>query len=227
MATAATTTAFDLWRAITVGYASSYLRRGPTDMPCGFHYAALGVGALPGVTDPVARAAWWADASGIPPGNGVGLFGGVGVSPDPTLNGEDCLRTLWTGDHRDAKALHASVAATAPTLPRVDLPLWVVHGASDGLLPTTFTSEPNVAWLRAEGRHPLYWKVPYAQHFDAFLALPGFGDRHVPLLPYGYAALDHLWAHLYEGAAWPHALPAPTTRPRGAGPLERQALGLS
>ncbi|MEO8779806.1 MAG: 3-hydroxybutyrate oligomer hydrolase family protein [Rhodanobacter sp.] len=226
MATAATTTAFDLWRVITAGYASSYLRRAPADMPCGFHYAALGTAALPGVTDPVARAAWWADASGIPPGSGVGLFGGVSVSPDPTLSGEDCLRALWTGDDHDAPILHASVSATAVTVPRVDLPLWVIHGASDGLLPTAFTSEPYVAWLREHGRQPLYWKVAYAQHFDAFLVLPGFGDRHVPLLPYGYAALDRLWAHLYEGAAWPREVSTPTARPRGKGVLKRQALGL-
>jgi hydroxybutyrate-dimer hydrolase len=225
MATAASTTAFDLWRVIAAAYASSYLRRGPVDMPCGFHYAALGIGALPGMTDPVARAAWWADASGIPPGNGVGLFGGISVSPDPGLIGEDCLRALWTGEDRDAQALRTAVAATAAALPRADLPLWVVHGTSDGLLPTTFTSEPYVEWLREHGRHPLYWKVPYAQHFDAFLALPGFGDRHVPLLPYGYAALDCLWAHLHEGAAWPRELPTPAAQPRGAGALTRHALG--
>ncbi|HEV7122153.1 MAG TPA: 3-hydroxybutyrate oligomer hydrolase family protein [Rhodanobacter sp.] len=226
MATAATTTALDLWRAITAGYASAYLRRGPADMPCGFHYAALGVGVLPGMTDPVARAAWWADASGIPPGNGVALFGGICVSSDPSLSGEDCLRALWAGEDRDAQALRAAVAATAAALPRVDLPLWIVHGASDGLLPTAFTSDPYVAWLRGQGQQPLYWKVAHAQHFDAFLALPGFGARHVPLLPYGYAALDRLWAHLHDGAAWPRELPTPASRPRGAGPLERGALGL-
>ncbi len=226
MATAASTTAFDIWRVVAAGYASSYLRRGATDMPCGFHYAAMGAGALPGVTDPLARATWWSDASGIPPGNGVGLFGGVNVSPDPTLIGEDCLRALWTGDDHHSQMLHASIAATAVRLPRVDLPLWVVHGASDGLLPTAFTSEPYVAWLRGQGRHPLYWKVPYAQHFDAFLVLPGFGDRHAPLLPYGYAALDHLWAHLYEGGGWPSEVPTPAAQPRGVGALEWQALGL-
>jgi len=68
--------------------------------------------------------------------------------------------------------------------------------------------------------------VPYAQHFDAFLALPGFGEKHVPLLPYGYAALDRLWAHLYAGAAWPTVLSTPSAQPRGAGPLERAALAL-
>ena len=212
--------------ASTTGYASAYLRRGPADMPCGFHYAPTGVGVLPGVTDPVARAAWWADASGIPPGNGVGLFGGVNVSPDPTLVGEECLRALWTGDEPAAQMLQASVAATAAKLPRADLLLWVVHGADDGLLPTAFTSEPYVAWLREEGRRPLYWKVPHAQHFDAFLPLPGFGERHLPLLPYGYAALDRLWAHLYEGAAWPASVPTPAGHPRGARALTREALGL-
>ena len=226
MSTAASTTAFDLWRAIAAGYASAYLRRGATDMPCGFHYAAIGVGGLPGVADPVTRATWWADGSGIPPGNGIGLFGGVNVSSDPTLIGSECLRALWTGDDHESQALHASVAATAARLPRRDLPLWVLHGAGDGLLPTAFSSEPYVAWLRDEGRRPIYWKVPHAQHFDAFLALPGFGEHHVPLLPYGYAALDRLWAYLYEGAAWPLDAPVPAAQPRGAGPLQRAALGL-
>jgi hydroxybutyrate-dimer hydrolase len=226
MNTAASTTTFDLWRVIAAGYASSYLRRGAADMPCGFHYAAIGVGGIPGVADPVTRAAWWADGAGIPPGNGIGLFGGMSVSPDPTLVGSECLRALWTGDGHESQALHASVAATAAKLPRTDLPLWVVHGASDGLLPTAFSSEPYVAWLREERRAPIYWKVPYAQHFDAFLALPGFGEDHVPLLPFGYAALDRLWMHLYEGATWPTDVPTPVARPRGAGALERSTLGL-
>jgi hydroxybutyrate-dimer hydrolase len=71
----------------------------------------------------------------------------------------------------------------------------------------------------------VYWRVPHAQHFEAFLALPGFGDRYVPLLPYGHAALDALWSHLAEGMPMPHARRFATT-PRGTGSLERAALGL-
>jgi hydroxybutyrate-dimer hydrolase len=223
---AATTTAFDLWRAIAAAYASAYLRRGATDMPCHFRYAAIGAGGLPGVADPATRAAWWADGAGIPPGNGIGLYGGTDLSVDPTLPGALCLRALWNGNGVDAHALRAAVAATAVRLPRKSLPLWVLHGADDGLLPTAFTSDPYVAWLRREGRAPLYWKVPHAQHFDAFLPLPGFGERHVPLLPYGYAALDRLWAHLYERQPWPADLPTPAARPRGAGMLDRARLAL-
>lgn len=138
---------------------------------------------IPGVNDPLARVAWWADAAGVPPGNGVGLVGGTDFSADPTLPGLRCLRALWQGDDADARALHQSVAALTAGLPRTEMPIWVVHGADDGLLPTAFTSEPCVAWLREQGRTPRYWKIPHAQHFDAFLALPGFGDVHAPLLP--------------------------------------------
>jgi len=226
MATAASTTSFDLWRVIVAGYASSYARTGATDMPCGFHYITIDKDNHPAPADAATRAAWWADGSGIPPGNGIALRGGMDTSDDPTLAGLDCLRQLWTGDGAEARALHASVAATAVKLPRADLPLWVLHGAGDGLLPTAFSSEPYVAWLRREGREPLYWRVPYAQHFDAFLAVPGFGAAHVPLMPYGYVALDRMWAHLFEGAAWPKTLPTPAATARGEGELRREMLDL-
>ena len=226
IATGASSTAFDVWRAVAAGYASAYLRRGVGHMPCGYSYRGVAAAGSPGPVDPAAEASWWADASGIPPGNGVALAGGTDASADPALPGLRCLRALWTGDGEDARTLHASVASLAARLPRARLPIFVLHGAADGLLPTAFTSEPYVAWLRAEGRRPLYWKVPAAQHFDAFLALPGFGDRHVPLLPYGYAALDRLWAHLHAGRPWPDQLPTPAARPRGAAALTREQLDL-
>ena len=225
MATAASSTALDLWRVISAAYASAYLRRGADNMPCGYRYAAIANGK-PGLADEATRASWWADGSGIPPGNGIGLFGGTDESVDPQLVGIECLRKLWTSDDADARALHTSVQALAAQLPRKDLPMWVLHGADDGLLPNAFTSEPYVAWLRAEGRQPLYWKVPHAQHFDAFLALPGFGEKHLPLLPYGYAALDRLWAHLFQAQHWPTELPAPAGTARGTGALQASMLGM-
>ena len=224
MATAAATTAFDLWRALAAGYASAYLRRAADAMPCGFRYAALAPG---GVADAITRALWWANGTGIPPGDGIGLLGGIEAAADPTWKGCQQLRTLWTGDGDESHELHASVAATAAQLPRADLPLWIVHGAADGLLPIAFSSGPYVDWLRVHGRQSLHWPIPHAQHFDAFLALPGFGDRYVPLLPYGYAALDRLWRHLYEGQPWPSSVRVPAAQPRGLAPLTRAQLALS
>ena len=101
----------------------------------------------------------------------------------------------------------------------------MIHGSSDGLLPAALSSAAYVDWLRANGRDATYWPIAHAQHFDAFLALPGFGERYVPLLPYGYAALDAVWRHLTQGATLrPGEIPI--TRPRGAGPLDASHLGL-
>jgi hydroxybutyrate-dimer hydrolase len=227
LATAASSTALDLWRAIAVTYASAYARTDAAHMPCGYrfdtHDATTG---MPRAATPAERAAWWSDAAGIAPGAGV-LIGETmaGDATDPALRGLLCLRALWSGSGAMADQVRASVAATAVRLPRADLPLWIIHGQEDGLLPMAFTSAPYVDWLRENGRAPLFWPIAHAQHFDALLAVPGFGDRYVPMLPYGYAALDRMWAHLVDGAALaPGATPA--AQPRGAGKLDGGHLGM-
>lgn len=225
LATAASSTAFGLWRAVAATYASAYLRRGVGAMPCGFGFRSVGGDGRPGPADAAVKASWWADASGIPPGDGVMLTADGADRADPGWGGEACLRALWTGDHADAGDLRAAVAATAAALPRHDLPLWVIHGRDDGLLPAAFTSRAYVAWLRRHDRHPLYWEIPHAQHFDAFLTLPAFGARHVPLLPYGYAALDRVLAHLRAGVAL-RQMTTPQPRPRGDSALTVAALDL-
>lgn len=222
LATAASSTAFDLWRAIAATYASAYLRAPVGAMPCGF---AFGETAVPGLPPAVVRAGWWADGTGIPPDRGVGLFGGLEASADPTAPGALALRALWEGSDAQAQALHAAVAQLTVRMPRAGLPMWLVHGAEDGLVPAAFSSDPYVRWLRGEGRAPRYWRVPHAQHFDAFLQVPGFGDRYVPLLAYGEAAFARLYGHVVRGEALPDA-PSPRTRPRGAAALDASALDL-
>jgi hydroxybutyrate-dimer hydrolase len=195
-------------------------------MPCGFSYEVQRVAGVASPADAILRAAWWADGSGVPPHAGINLAGGTDLSLDPTLPGCLCLRELWTGQGGDARKLREGVAATAASLPREGLPILVVHGTDDGLIPVSFSSEPYVAWLRAHGRSPVFWKVPHAQHFDAFLAFPDFGDRHAPLLPFGYAALDRAWAHLVEGRALPEDALVRDTQARGPGPVTAKTLAL-
>ncbi|TAN05092.1 MAG: hydrogenase [Rhodanobacteraceae bacterium] len=218
---AALSTAFDMWRAIGATYASAYLRTGVGAMPGGFSFRASEVA---GLSRAAVRATWWPDGTGIPPHPGVALSGGTDGSSDPTSPGILLLRALWEGDRR-AAGVRATIAALNAALPRTALPIWIVHGDGDGLVPAAFTSVPYVDWLRSHGRRPRYWRVPHAQHFDAFLQLPGFGDRYVPLLPYGYAALDAVYAHVVSGAPLPDS-PAPDARPRGANPLRPDHLGL-
>ncbi|MEO5560556.1 MAG: 3-hydroxybutyrate oligomer hydrolase family protein, partial [Dokdonella sp.] len=223
--TAASSTALDLWRAVAVTYAPSYLRSQADTMPCGFRFSAVDAHGVPIAASDTTRAAWWSDSSGIPPGSGVMLLGGTDVSADPTAPGIDCLRALWTGSGADAQALRMSVAATVTSIPRTGLPIIVAQGEDDGLLPIAFNAQAYVAALENAGRQTVFWRVPHAQHFDAFLAVPAFGDRYVPLLPYGYAALDRMWAHLAQRAALPKSQRFETV-PRGAGPLGTSNLAL-
>ena len=227
LATAASSSAFDLWRAVAATYASAYARAKAGEMPCGFEFQAHDAAGNARAPTASERAAWWADASGIPPGAGVFLDEAVpGDADDPALRGLLCLRELRQAKSAQGDILRASIAATAAELPRNDLPLWVIHGRDDGLLPIAFNSEAYVAWLRVNGRDPVYWPIAHAQHFDAFLALPGFGDRYVPLLPYGYAALDRMWRHLVKGEPLDPG-DTPLASPRGAGRLEAGHLGIA
>lgn len=187
---------FDLWRAIAVTYASAYGRYGPGEHPCGYGFAAQNPDFTARAAKDSERAAWWADGSGIPPGAGLGIVDTQLAPPDFTLNGLRCLRALWTGQGADADRVRAGVAELRAGLPRADLPVVVIHGVDDGLVPAAFTSQPWVAKAQAAGRDVRYWQVRNAQHFDAFLALPDYRARYVPLLPYVYAALDRVMAHL-------------------------------
>ena len=191
---------FDLWRAVNATYASAYARTGVADMPCGFSFAALGPDGQPRAPTPAERAAWWPDASGIPPGAGVALLGGMDTTPDPALGGNLCLRALWT---EEASAVRAGIEATRASLPRAGLPVIVVHGADDGLVPEPFSGGAYARWAKAQGADLRYWRVRNAQHFDAFLGLPVLGMRYVPMMPYGYRALDAAWLHLAAGKPLP------------------------
>ena len=120
--------------------------------------------------------------------------------------------------------MQQGIAEVRAGLPRKDLPIIVVHGRDDGLIPPAFTSDPYVAQAKAAGRSLAYWQVQHAQHFDGFLALPAYGARYVPLLPYVYAALDSVNAQLDgQGAAGDRDIAA---QPRGAAAVNREQLQL-
>ncbi len=222
----ALSTGLDLWRAIAVTYASAYGRYRVGEHPCGFAFAAQTLDHRARTATAAERAAWWSDATGIPPGPGVGLVDPALAPPDFDLTGLQCLRALLEGDGEHARRVQAGIAATRAGLPRDRLPVVVIHGADDGLVPMAFSSAPYVAAAQSAGRQVRFWQVRNAQHFDGFLGLPDHAARYVPLLPYVYAALDRVDAYL-DGAA---ALPGDgviTAVPRGPGaPLEEKHLAM-
>ncbi|WP_290889679.1 3-hydroxybutyrate oligomer hydrolase family protein [Arenimonas sp.] len=191
---------FDLWRAVNATYASAYARTGPDKMPCGFSFSALDPAGQPRPPTAAERAAWWSDGSGIPPGSGIALRDPRAEGADPTLEGNLCLRLLWD----DAEGpVRDGIEQTRAALPRAGLPVIVVHGADDGLVPEAFSGAAYARWAAHDGTTIRYWRVRNAQHFDAFLGLPVLAMRYVPMMPYGYRALDAAWAHVAEGKALP------------------------
>lgn len=208
---------FDLWRSVLAAYASSYARAPHDAHPCGYRYVA-GDPGQPRPATAAERAAWWSDASGIPPGNGVQLVD----PPEGMIAGLTCLAGLASTNG----PVTDGIARTRAAPPREGLPVIVVHGTDDGLIPMAFSSQPYVAAARAAGReHVRMWQVRNAQHFDAFLAFPPMAAAYVPLLPYVYEALDQLEAHLDGKGPLPDdAVFAPVPRAQRA--LQRADLRL-
>ncbi len=216
--------AFDLWRAVAVTYASAYGRYPHDAHSCGYRFSALNADVTPRAATAAERAAWVSDSTGIPPGAGVGI-----IDPQPAtdigLTGLACLRALWTGDGVDAQRVRKGIAETEAGLPRAGLPVVVIHGTDDGLVPQAFTSAPYVAAAKAAGRDVRYWQVRNAQHFDAFLGFPQYGAVYVPLLPYVYTALDRVDAYLDGKGALPVDAVIPTV-PRMGKPLTADNLAI-
>lgn len=220
---------FDLWRAVAVTYASAYGRFGIAEHPCGHAWSAQNADGTRRAATAQERAAWWSDASGIPPGAGVGIVddGNLDGSAriDPSLSRLQCLRGLWRGASVDAERVRKGVAETRAGLPSKGLPVTVIHGADDGLIPMAFTSAPYVARARAAGRDVRFWQVRRAQHFDAFLGLPDYGARYLPMLPYVYRALDRTLDALEQGKPMPGDAVIDTV-PRAGKPLTVEHLAL-
>lgn len=217
---------FDLWRSVAMTYASAYGRYGVNAHPCGYRFSAQNADGSPRAATAEERAAWWSDGSGIPPGNGIGLLDPKMAPPDFTFAGLQCLRALNDGDSADARRVRKGIDEIRAGVPRKGLPVVVVQGTDDGLVPIAFSSRPWVAQARAAGRDVRYWQVRNVQHFDAFLGFPDYAARYLPLLPYVYAALDRVDAHLDGKGKLPEDAVIDTV-PRGQGkPLEMRNLAL-
>ncbi|TXK65706.1 3-hydroxybutyrate oligomer hydrolase family protein [Alkalisalibacterium limincola] len=202
LAAGALSVGFDLWRAVAVPYASAYSRTGPHAMPCGYGYAVVDASGTPRLPGRAEQAAWWSDSAGLPPGSGVSIVDAMAAdapAADPALPGLLCLRGLWADGTVRGRGLRDGIEATRAAPPRAGLPVLVLHGVDDGLVPEAHTALPYVAGARAAGADIHYWPIANAQHFDAMLGLPGLGGRYQPLLPHAWDALDAMAAHLADG----------------------------
>lgn len=223
---ASLSTVFDLWRAVGAAYASAYARTGPDAMPCGYRYAMLDEQGKQRASRREERALWWSDTAGVPPAAGVALLDPQASGDDAALPALQCLRKLAVGDKPStlAQTIRQSIETTRAHLPRAGLPIVLMHGTHDGLVPEAFTSGPYSAWLKENDRPHTYWRLDNAQHFDAFLGLPPLARRYLPLLPYAWRGMDALWSHLEHGEKLPKSATI-LGRPRAVVEGVPEALG--
>jgi hydroxybutyrate-dimer hydrolase len=208
--------AFGLWPAIAEAYASAYARLGPEQSPCGMSYSAVDAAFQARALSDVERSRLAADSSGVPPTAGVQLVDGSGrFASLGTVDHALCLRELATGNTLAGTALPPERAEMSRQLragidevranARIgDRPVIVLHGRLDALIPVNFSSRAWYARHRAGGGGSArYYEVEHGHHFDAFNALPGWGERFVPMQPQLLAAMDLMHAHLADGRRLP------------------------
>jgi len=231
LANNATNVVSDLWRALGVTYLQSYARAHVDERICGYRFAPIDATGQPRAASDAERGGWFANASGIAPTAGVQVISPPGAVDDPAFAGLWCLREAYESEGALGTRIHAGIAAVRASALLPDRPVLIIHGREDGLIPVGASARAYVeAALRQGARQLSYWEIEHAQHFDAFLGQPAFGERYVPLLAYFYQGLDQMMAHLDGGPA-----PAPSqlvrTQRRGldasgsAMPLSRDHLG--
>lgn len=196
---AAVNTMLDLWRSVAAMYASAYLQTGADQMPCGFSTAVVDGDGAPVASSPAQRNQWWALSSGVVPGGGLELISPMlgGPDADPAFESLACLRQLWTADRPSAWMLREAVEATQASGRVPAIPVLLIHGRQDGLIPPAFSTGPYLETARGHGAEAIaYWEIDGAQHFDVLVPFPGMSARFRPLLPFLWEGLDHLEAVL-------------------------------
>jgi hydroxybutyrate-dimer hydrolase len=226
-------------QSISVTYANSYGRFGVERSLCGYSFGATDAAGMPIPLADASAEVLFATANGIPPTGGVNLInddapGGPREdrlsTPDQNLAGALCLRSLASG--RDAVTgdlltgqpwvqsarVRTGIREVRVTGDLDGLPVVMIHGRSDAILPPNHTSRAyyGLALAQPGARHLRYYEITNAQHLDTLNALPGFGDRFIPLHVYFFQALDLMYDHLRTGAPLPPSQVVHTV-PRGPG----------
>lgn len=191
---------FGLWPALAEAYASAYAGFPPEVSPCGMSYAPIDGGFQARALSAEERARLAADSTGIPPTGGIQIVDGAGRfasfgSIEHLLCMQERATTAELRGGIDAVRIDAAVRGK---------PVVVLHGRRDALIPVNFSSRAWYALHRLQGgRSVHYYEIEHGHHFDAFNALPGWGERFVPMQPQLLAAMDLMHAHLTLGARLP------------------------
>ncbi|WP_041376840.1 D-(-)-3-hydroxybutyrate oligomer hydrolase [Polaromonas naphthalenivorans] len=222
--------------SVGLTYANTYGRFSVKDNLCGFSFAATGAAASATPNAPVpasasALATSFGASNGVPPTIGINIVNNLsaggplldaaslsaGGVQDYNIAGALCMRELATGSSANAVRVRQGMSEVVRSANLRGKPALIVQGRADTLLPVAFTGRPYYGMnkiVEGTASRLSYIEVTNAQHFDAFLAFPGYPERMVPLHRYFIQAMDMMYANLKTGAALP-ASQVVRTVPRG------------
>jgi hydroxybutyrate-dimer hydrolase len=218
-------------------YSNAHGRFSVLDNLCGYSFAATDLTtSVVTAAKPIQLSTSFGDGNGVPPmlgATGINLVnnhsvGGPkldGASTSPSTGREDfnidgalCQRNLWTGNSANAQRVKGGVAQVQQSARLRGKPAIIVHGRADTLIPVNFNSRSYIAHnhLREpKANNVRYVEVTNAQHFEAFLPLPGYCTSFVPLHVYFISAMNSMWNHLADGSPLP---PSQVVRTTSRGP---------
>ena len=226
---------------VALTYANAYGKASVKDNLCGYSFGGAPAGGIPAPIATATAAQVFGTGNGVPPtatvniinNNSVGgaALDAASVSPstgkaDYNYDGAKCLRDQITAQTLIATTLSQSIAASKRSGKLNGKPVIIVHGRSDTLVPVNHASRAYYALNKSleSGSKLTYYEVTNAQHFDSFLAFPGYDNRLIPLHVYFLRAMDIMYANLRNGTAIPASQVVRTT-PRGGTAGAAPAIG--
>ncbi|KAA3649643.1 MAG: hypothetical protein DWP95_02000 [Proteobacteria bacterium] len=199
-----------MWASIGHTYVNSYLQTKPADQLCGVVFSGMSqMGqARELTTDEILT--MFAKGNGIAPANGIEVAGiSANGEPDKRLMmhpnyGFDSQRCFY--EKARSAEMKSAIEAIQMAGDLQQTPTLILHGTADGTVAINHASRAyftkNQSARNANNNLRLY-EIKNVQHFDAFLAYPGFNAQFVPMHPYLEQALDIMWQHLTQKTPLP------------------------
>ncbi len=200
----------NMWAAINHSYANSYLKKSAADNLCQSAMSAFTPSGEPRPLSQAELSAMFALSNGIAPGNGIevaytdtdnNIQSRMAAAPALGLSSQLCFYQLLS-----QPTLQQALGRLIAQPQNNQLPTIILHGQADGTVAINHSSRAYYHQNQSSeqaNQSMRYYEIEQAQHFDAFLAYPGFDQQFVPMHPYFEQALDLMYHHLFDGELLP------------------------